>query len=121
MLLLVVMAAVLAVGGARQRCNSSCHLTKIAIQVESCGRMESIITTVCAGQCFTTDQNYIGHDDMTAQVVCNGNWTYEVKEIPGCPVSITYPVATNCRCTACNSGDTHCGRYIGDSPSCLPF
>uniref|UniRef100_UPI0037E7D0E4 gonadotropin subunit beta-1-like n=1 Tax=Semicossyphus pulcher TaxID=241346 RepID=UPI0037E7D0E4 len=118
---LVVMAAVMAVAGARQGCSSGCHLTDIAIQVESCGRTELVYTTVCAGQCYNKDPVFIGDDDRPEQKVCSGNWTYEVKQIPGCPVSITYPVATHCECTACNAGNTHCGRFTGDAPSCLPL
>ncbi|XP_034536763.1 gonadotropin subunit beta-1-like [Notolabrus celidotus] len=120
-MLLVVMAVVLAVAGARQGCSSGCHLTNIALQVESCGRIESVYTTLCVGQCYNRDPVYVGDDDWPEQKVCNGNWTYEVKQIPGCPVSITYPVATHCECTSCNERDTHCGSWFGDTPSCLSF
>ncbi|XP_041648300.1 gonadotropin subunit beta-1-like [Cheilinus undulatus] len=118
---LVVMAAVLAVAGARQVCSSGCHLTSMLIQVEGCGRKESVSTTACVGQCFNKDPVYIGHDDWAEQQVCNGNWIYEVKQIPGCPVSVTYPVATHCECKACDAGNTHCGRFTGNAPNYQPF
>uniref|UniRef100_A0A4W6ETB8 Glycoprotein hormone subunit beta domain-containing protein n=2 Tax=Lates calcarifer TaxID=8187 RepID=A0A4W6ETB8_LATCA len=116
---LVVMAAVLAVAGAGQGCSFGCHLTNISIPVESCGGTEFVYTTICAGQCYHEDPVYIGHDDWAEQRVCNGDWSYEVTHIKGCPVGVTYPVARNCECTVCNAGNTYCGRFPGDISTCL--
>ncbi|KAK2853719.1 hypothetical protein Q5P01_006380 [Channa striata] len=118
---LVVMAAVLALAGAGQGCSFGCHPTNISIPVDSCGITEYIFTTICAGQCYHEDPIYIGHHDWTEQKICNGDWSYEVKHIHGCPLAVTYPVARNCECTACNAGNTHCGRFPGDIPSCMTF
>nr|BAU22084.1 follicle-stimulating hormone beta subunit [Epinephelus akaara] len=118
---LVVMAAVLALAGAGPGCHSDCHLTSISIPVESCGHTEYIYTTICEGQCYHKDPVYIGPDDWAEQKVCNGDWTYEVKHFQGCPVGVTYPVARNCKRTACNAGNTYCGRFPGDISSCLSF
>uniref|UniRef100_A0A4W6ES21 Glycoprotein hormone subunit beta domain-containing protein n=1 Tax=Lates calcarifer TaxID=8187 RepID=A0A4W6ES21_LATCA len=65
------------------------------------------------------DPVYIGHDDWAEQRVCNGDWSYEVTHIKGCPVGVTYPVARNCECTVCNAGNTYCGRFPGDISTCL--
>nr|Q9PW99.1 RecName: Full=Gonadotropin subunit beta-1; AltName: Full=GTH-I-beta; AltName: Full=Gonadotropin beta-I chain; Flags: Precursor [Trichopodus trichopterus]AAD51934.1 gonadotropin I hormone beta subunit [Trichopodus trichopterus] len=116
---LVVMAAVLAVAGVGQGCRFGCHLTNISFPVDSCGITEFIYTTICAGHCYHEDPVYIGHDDWAEQKICNGDWTYEVKHLQGCPVAVTYPVARNCECTACNAGNTYCGHFHGYIPSCL--
>ncbi|XP_020498876.1 gonadotropin subunit beta-1 [Labrus bergylta] len=117
---LVVMAAMLAVAGARKVCKSGCHLTNKVIQVELCGRNEPVFTTECAGHCYNKDSAYISNADEDKQQVCIGNWTYEVKQIQGCPESATYPVATHCECRACNIKTTHCGLFTGD-PAVCPF
>ncbi|XP_059210377.1 gonadotropin subunit beta-1-like [Centropristis striata] len=116
---LVVMAAMLALAGAGRSCSFGCHLTNARIPVESCGRTEFIHTTICVGQCYNEDPVYIGNDDWPEQRTCNGDWTYEVKHIKGCPVGVTYPVARSCECTACDTGNTYCGRFHGDISSCL--
>ncbi|XP_069383195.1 follitropin subunit beta isoform X2 [Paralichthys olivaceus] len=118
---LVVMAAVLAVAGAGQGCSFDCRPTNISIPVESCGSTEYISTTVCAGQCYYEDPVYISETGPAKQRICNGDWSYEAKHINGCPVAVTYPVARHCHCTVCNPGNTDCGRFPGDIPSCLPF
>nr|AQS95492.1 Fsh beta subunit [Scatophagus argus]ARB50522.1 follicle stimulating hormone [Scatophagus argus] len=118
---LVVMAALLALVEAGRGCSFGCHPTNISIPVESCGIAELVHTTICAGQCYHEDPVYIGHDDWAEQKICNGDWSYEVKHIKGCPVGVTYPVARNCECTACNTGNTFCGRFPGDVPSCPRF
>ncbi|XP_042274126.1 gonadotropin subunit beta-1 isoform X1 [Thunnus maccoyii] len=115
---LVVMAAVLALAGAGQGCSYGCHPKNISISVESCGITEFILTTICEGQCYLEDPVYISHDE---QKICNGDWSYEVKHIEGCPVGVTYPVARNCECTTCNTGNTYCGRLPGYVPSCPSF
>lgn len=63
----------------------------------------------------------MGYDDWAEQTVCNGDWTYEVKHIEGCPVGVSYPVATSCQCAPCNSWNTYCGRFHGDVPGCALF
>ncbi|XP_071752280.1 gonadotropin subunit beta-1-like [Centroberyx gerrardi] len=118
---LVVMAAMLALAGAGQGCSFGCRPTNISITVESCGSSESVYTTMCAGQCFQEDPVYIGHDNWPEQRICNGDWSYEVKHITGCPVPVSYPVARNCMCTACETGNTYCGRFPGDIPSCWSY
>ncbi|KAM9861246.1 follitropin subunit beta [Aulostomus maculatus] len=118
---LVVMAAVLSLAGASEVCRLDCHLTNISVPVESCGSTEYIFTTICAGQCYHEDPVYISHDDWAKQETCNGDWTYEVKHIQGCPEGVTYPVARSCKCAACNTGNTYCGRFPGYTPSCLTF
>nr|XP_043886704.1 gonadotropin subunit beta-1-like isoform X2 [Solea senegalensis]ABU95601.1 FSH-beta subunit precursor [Solea senegalensis]ABW81403.1 follicle stimulating hormone beta subunit [Solea senegalensis] len=118
---LVVMAAVLAIAGAGQSCSSRCRPANVSIPVQSCGNTEYIYTTMCAGQCYHEDPNYIHELGMDRQVICNGDWTYEVKRINGCPQAVTYPVATNCHCTSCNPDNTHCGRFPGEIASCLSF
>nr|ACR08087.1 follicle stimulating hormone beta subunit [Amphiprion melanopus] len=117
---LVVMAAVLMVAEGGRSCGFGCRPTNISIQVESCGSVESVFTTVCSGQCYHEDPIYIG-DDWAEQQVCSGDWSYEVKHISGCPVAVTYPVAKSCRCSMCDSGNTDCGRFDGDVPKCPPF
>ncbi|XP_075934816.1 gonadotropin subunit beta-1-like [Anarhichas minor] len=119
---LVFMAAVLALAraGVGQSCSSSCHLTNRRISVESCGRTESILTTMCEGQCFRKDPVYISLARPTDQETCNGDWSYEVVHIDGCPEGVTYPVARNCKCTVCNRDEnTYCGTFPGDVSSCL--
>nr|BBK03973.1 follicle stimulating hormone beta subunit [Takifugu rubripes] len=118
---LVVMAAALALVRVGHGCSFDCRPTNISIPVESCGLTELIYTTICAGQCYHVDPVYINYHDWAEQTVCNGDWTYEVKHIEGCPVGVSYPVATNCKCAACNSGNTYCSRFNGDVPGCLPF
>ncbi|KAM3625109.1 uncharacterized protein V6R79_006934 [Siganus canaliculatus] len=118
---LVVMATVLALLGARQGSSYSCHPVNISIPVESCGNIECISTTICAGQCYHEDPVYIGNDDWAEQKVCSGEWSYETKHFEGCPVPVTYPVARNCKCAACNAGNTYCGRFTGRMPTCLPI
>ncbi|XP_076589281.1 follitropin subunit beta [Chaetodon auriga] len=118
---LVVMAAVLALAGAGQDCSIGCRPTNISIPVESCGSTEFVYTTICAGHCYLEDPVYMGHHDWPEQKICNGDWSYEVKYIKGCPVGVTYPVARTCQCTACNGEDTYCGRFPGLVPSCPSF
>lgn len=77
--------------------------------------------SICVSWCGWQDPVYIDYHDWAEQTVCNGDWTYEVKHIEGCPVGVSYPVATNCKCAACNSGNTYCSRFNGDVPGCLPF
>uniref|UniRef100_A0A3Q3VPS6 Glycoprotein hormone subunit beta domain-containing protein n=1 Tax=Mola mola TaxID=94237 RepID=A0A3Q3VPS6_MOLML len=114
---LVVMAVALALVRAGQGCSFGCHPTNVSILVEGCGLTELVYTTVCAGQCYHEDPVYMGSDDWAEQKVCNGDWTYEVKHIKGCPEAVSYPMARNCQCTACNSGSTYCGRFPGDVPN----
>lgn len=76
---------------------------------------------VCGSRCWRQDPVYMDYDDRPEQTVCNGEWTYKVKHIEGCPVGVSYPVATSCRCDRCNSRDTYCGRFHGDIPGCMPF
>ncbi|XP_029984533.1 follitropin subunit beta [Sphaeramia orbicularis] len=118
---LVVMATMLAVAGAGHDCGIGCHPTNISIPVESCGSVELIYTTICAGQCFHKDPVYIGLHDWPEQKTCNGDWSYEVKHIRGCPIGVTYPVARSCQCSACNTGNTFCGPLAGDVQSCMSF
>ncbi|XP_068580405.1 gonadotropin subunit beta-1-like [Cebidichthys violaceus] len=123
---LVIMAAVLALAGARTgagpSCSSSCHLTNRRISVESCGRTESILTTTCEGQCPQKDSTYISLVHPTEQKTCNGDWSYEVMHIDGCPEGVTYPVARNCKCIACKTDEnTYCGSFPGDVSSCPSF
>nr|ANJ46815.1 follicle stimulating hormone beta subunit [Rachycentron canadum] len=118
---LVVMAAVLAMAGAGQGCSFDCRLTSVNISVEGCAGPESVHTTICAGQCYHEDPVYISDYDWTEQRTCNGDWSYEVKHIPGCPVGVTYPVARNCKCAVCNKEHMFCGRFLEDIPSCPSF
>lgn len=67
------------------------------------------------------DPSYMGYDVWAEQKICNGDWSYEIKHFQGCPVAVTYPVARNCKCAACNVGNTHCGRFFGDVSSCRQF
>ncbi|XP_022054005.2 follitropin subunit beta [Acanthochromis polyacanthus] len=120
MMRLVVMAAVLMVAEGRS-CGFGCRPTNISIPVESCGSVESVFTTVCSGQCYHEDPIYIGDDDWPEQQVCGGDWSYEVKHFSGCPVPVSYPVAKSCRCSMCDSGNTDCGRFDGDVPSCSSY
>ncbi|XP_034437100.1 follitropin subunit beta [Hippoglossus hippoglossus] len=117
---LVVMATVLAaVAGAGQGCSFDCRPTNVRIPVESCGSTEYIDTTVCAGQCYNKDPVYISKEGPDKQNSCNGDWSYEVKHINGCPVAVTYPVARHCHCSICNLDDTDCSPFPGDIPGCL--
>nr|AEF32395.2 follicle stimulating hormone beta subunit [Seriola lalandi] len=118
---LVVMAAVLAMAEARQGCSFGCHPTVVNISVESCAGPEVVRSTICAGQCYHEDPVYISDYDWPEQKTCNGDWSFEVKHTPGCPVGISYPVARNCKCAACNEDNMFCGRFLGDIPSCLSF
>ncbi|KAM8763405.1 follitropin subunit beta [Acanthopagrus schlegelii] len=118
---LVVMAAVVLLTGTGQSCRFGCHPTNISMPVESCGGTEFIDTTICAGQCYHEDPVYLSHHDWAEQRTCNGDWSYEVKHIDGCPLAVTYPVARNCECTVCNTGNTDCGLFLGNIPKCLPF
>ncbi|CAK6974923.1 gonadotropin subunit beta-1-like [Scomber scombrus] len=114
---LVVMVAVLAMAGVGQGCSFECHPKNVSIPVESCGSTEFIITTICEGQCYHRDPVY-GQEE---QQICSGDWFYDVKHFDGCPVGVTYPVARHCACTACNTGNTYCGRLPGYIPSCPSF
>lgn len=49
---LVVMVALLALVGAGQGFNFGCRLATISLEVESCGRIERVCTTMCEGLCF---------------------------------------------------------------------
>ncbi|XP_008304086.1 gonadotropin subunit beta-1-like [Stegastes partitus] len=118
---LVVMAAALALAGARQSCSFGCRPTNTSIKVESCGSSELVYTTVCEGQCYHEDPVYLEPGDWAQQHVCSGDWSYEVKYISGCPIAVSYPVAKSCECTACNLGNTDCGRFPGDVPSCSSY
>ncbi|KAF7662023.1 hypothetical protein LDENG_00249080 [Lucifuga dentata] len=118
---LVVMAAVLALAEAERVCSLNCRPTNISITVESCGSIEPVYTTICAGNCYHEDWDYISDDVVNKQKICNGDWSYEVKYIKGCPVGVTYPVARNCMCTMCDPTSTHCGRFPVNIPSCLSF
>nr|XP_057925771.1 gonadotropin subunit beta-1-like [Doryrhamphus excisus] len=115
---LVVMAAVLALADARQSCSFGCKPRNVNISVESCGKMESVFTTICEGQCYHEDPVYMSWY-QTKQNVCIGDWSYEVKHFKDCPVGVTYPVAKNCKCTTCNEDHTDCGRVPWVIPSCL--
>lgn len=71
---LVVMAAVLALAGARQGCSFGCHPTNISILVESCGRTELVYTTICEGQCY-----HEVTDDSAPKLFClkaSANWSW---------------------------------------------
>ncbi|XP_056144296.1 gonadotropin subunit beta-1-like [Lampris incognitus] len=100
---LVVMAAMLALVGARQGSGFGCRPTNISIVVERCGKNKTITTTICAGQCFQKDPVYTGQDDRPRQNICNGEWSYEVTQIEDYPVGVTYPVARNRMCTICET------------------
>uniref|UniRef100_A0A8D0D4T6 Glycoprotein hormone subunit beta domain-containing protein n=1 Tax=Sander lucioperca TaxID=283035 RepID=A0A8D0D4T6_SANLU len=107
---LVVMVTVLALVGAEQGCRSRCHLTEVRIPVESCGITEWINTSICLGHlCIYSDSPYISPTGREEQKVCNGDWSYEVMHIKGCPVGVRYPVVRNCRCTECNPENAYCG------------
>ncbi|XP_074478515.1 gonadotropin subunit beta-1-like [Sebastes fasciatus] len=115
---LVVMAAVLALAGAGQDCRLLCHLTNIRIPVEGCNQTQFIDTTICEGQCHYEDPVYSRPHHLANQKICNGEWSYEVKRIEGCPV-FTYPVARTCDCVQCNAdGNTNCERFPGDIATC---
>ncbi|XP_028999362.1 gonadotropin subunit beta-1-like isoform X2 [Betta splendens] len=116
---LVVMATVLAAAVAGQGCRFGCRPTNISFPVDSCGVTEFIYTTICAGHCYHEDPVYISHDDWAEQSVCSGEWAYEVKQLQGCPLAVTYPVARSCECSACNAANTHCGHFHGYVPSCV--
>ncbi|XP_061565299.1 gonadotropin subunit beta-1-like [Cololabis saira] len=115
---LVVMAAVLAMVEVGQGSCSRCHLKDVSICVERCGITELIHTTICEGWCYQEDSIFMNHGNQPQQNICNGDWTYEEKFIEGCPESFIYPVATNCGCTTCNTGNTFCGRPPTILPSC---
>ncbi|XP_035991561.1 gonadotropin subunit beta-1 isoform X1 [Fundulus heteroclitus] len=112
---LVLMAAVLAL--AEVGC-FGCRLKNVSIPMERCGQRVCIHTTICEGLCFSEDAVFESPDEAPEHRVCNGDWSYEVKHIQGCPESITYPVATNCYCSACNTKDTYCTRLYAHIPSC---
>ncbi|XP_068598945.1 gonadotropin subunit beta-1-like [Brachionichthys hirsutus] len=118
---LVVMAAVLLLVRTGHSCSLGCHPANVSIDVESCGIIESVHTTICVGQCYHKDPVYIAHDDWPEQKICNGDWSYEVKHIKGCPGGVTYPVARDCNCAPCNEGSTDCGHFLEYTPNCLPF
>uniref|UniRef100_A0A8C9ZF01 Glycoprotein hormone subunit beta domain-containing protein n=1 Tax=Sander lucioperca TaxID=283035 RepID=A0A8C9ZF01_SANLU len=118
---LVVMVTVLALVGAEQGCRSRCHLTEVRIPVESCGITEWINTSICLGQCYHEDSPYISPTGREEQKVCNGDWSYEVMHIKGCPVGVRYPVVRNCRCTECNPENAYCGHFHGHVSSCVSF
>ncbi|KAM8894441.1 gonadotropin subunit beta-1-like isoform 2-T2 [Spinachia spinachia] len=122
MLRLVVMAAMLALAAAAaegEGCLSGCRMTSSSMDVEACGRKESILTTICSGLCNSTDDVYISWRPPPEQETCNGVWSYEVTHIDGCPEAVTYPVARACDCQVCNpEANTHCGFYSGNKPSC---
>nr|AGS55583.1 follicle-stimulating hormone beta subunit [Anoplopoma fimbria] len=119
---LVVMAAVLGMVAAGQDCCFSCRLTNCRIPVESCGRTVFIDTTICEGQCFNRDPVYTSPQHRHEYDTCNGDWSYEVKHIDGCPDGVTYPVARNCKCNVCNPNEsTDCEGFPGDVSSCLSF
>uniref|UniRef100_A0AAX7UQ84 Glycoprotein hormone subunit beta domain-containing protein n=1 Tax=Astatotilapia calliptera TaxID=8154 RepID=A0AAX7UQ84_ASTCA len=77
---LVVMAAVLALAGAEQDCSSGCRPKNISLPVDTCGTTEFVDTTICEGQCFQKDPNYVHTDDGPKQKTCNGEWSYEGLE-----------------------------------------
>ncbi|XP_006793877.1 follitropin subunit beta [Neolamprologus brichardi] len=114
---LVVMAAVLALAGAEQDCSSGCRPKNISLPVDTCGTTEFVDTTICEGQCFQKDPNFVHTDDGPKQKTCNGEWSYEVKYTEQCPRGFIYPVARKCECTACNA-NTDCGTLSGYIPSC---
>uniref|UniRef100_A0A3B3UQ06 Gonadotropin subunit beta-1-like n=2 Tax=Poecilia latipinna TaxID=48699 RepID=A0A3B3UQ06_9TELE len=111
---LVVFVVVLALG---KGC-FSCNLKNVSIPMVRCDEKVWINTTICEGLCCSQDPVYRSHLQAPVQKTCNGDWSYKVKHIKGCPGSITYPVATNCYCTTCNTEDTYCGRFPGHIPSC---
>ncbi|XP_007569048.1 gonadotropin subunit beta-1 [Poecilia formosa] len=111
---LVVFVVVLALG---KGC-FSCNLKNVSIPMVRCDEKVWINTTICEGLCCSQDPVYRSHLQAPVQKTCNGDWSYKVKHIKGCPGSITYPVATNCYCTTCNPEDTYCGRFPGHIPSC---
>ena len=68
------------------------------------------------------DPVYISKEAPVKQSSCNGDWSYEVKHINGCPVAVTYPVARHCNCSKCNPDDTDCGPSSETCPAvCPPF
>ncbi|XP_017269697.1 follitropin subunit beta [Kryptolebias marmoratus] len=111
---LVVMAALLVLAEVGHGCSFICHLKNVSIPVESCGTIKFIHTTICEGRCYQEDPIYDNHVDPPEQHICNGDWSYEVKHIDGCPVGVTYPVARSCHCTTCNTESTDCGRLHAD-------
>ncbi|KAL3065833.1 hypothetical protein OYC64_015884 [Pagothenia borchgrevinki] len=123
MMQLVVMAAVLALAGARQPCRCSCNQTSVPITVWGCGIKKEIDTTICVGQCpykdsFWPEERY---GETVVQKTCNGDWSYKVTHIDGCAEPVSYPVASNCNCKMCDGENTSCKRYYGDLNSCLSF
>ncbi|XP_028331073.1 gonadotropin subunit beta-1-like [Gouania willdenowi] len=119
-MLLVVMVTMLSLGGAMMMhgCSFGCQPTNVSIPVESCGLTKSVVTTVCVGQCYHQDSVLLSSRVWDKQNSCNGDWFYEVAFIDGCPLAVTYPVARKCECTVCNPGNTYCGPFPGDMPSC---
>uniref|UniRef100_A0A672JHU6 Glycoprotein hormone subunit beta domain-containing protein n=1 Tax=Salarias fasciatus TaxID=181472 RepID=A0A672JHU6_SALFA len=117
---LVVMVTVVLglLAGARRGCGFGCHPTNLSISVTSCGLTKCVNTTICEGQCYQKDLNYIRPILRVQQEICNGDWSDEVTYIEGCPVGVTYPVARNCRCTLCNPVNTECERFRGAALSC---
>uniref|UniRef100_A0A1A8SMR5 Glycoprotein hormone subunit beta domain-containing protein n=1 Tax=Nothobranchius rachovii TaxID=451742 RepID=A0A1A8SMR5_9TELE len=108
---LVVMAALLVLAEVGQGCSVICHLKNVSIPVESCGITTLIHTTVCEGRCFYRDPIYDNNVDKPEVNTCNGDWSYEVEHIDGCPLGVTYPVARSCNCTACNTESTFCKTF----------
>ncbi|CAN9506636.1 unnamed protein product [Ophioblennius macclurei] len=96
-----------------------CHPRHLSISVTSCGLTKCVNTTICEGQCFQQDQNFVSPRVRVPQKICNGDWSNELTFIEGCPLGVTYPVARNCRCTLCNPVNTECERFRGASLSCL--
>lgn len=63
---------------------------------------------------------YSSHQPPPDQNTCNGDWSYEVTHIDGCPEAVTYPVARDCKCQVCNPEEPsmHCGYHPVYNPSC---
>uniref|UniRef100_A0A3B4X1G2 Glycoprotein hormone subunit beta domain-containing protein n=1 Tax=Seriola lalandi dorsalis TaxID=1841481 RepID=A0A3B4X1G2_SERLL len=76
-----------------------------------CFETELIVFVSCPAD--EQDPVYISDYDWPEQKTCNGDWSFEVKHTPGCPVGISYPVARNCKCAACNEDNMFCGRFLG--------
>ncbi|NP_001254560.1 follicle stimulating hormone beta subunit precursor [Gasterosteus aculeatus] len=117
---LVVMAAMLALAAAEEDCRSGCQENSFSIEVEVCGQNTSIHTTICSGWCETKAPVYSSHQPPPDQNTCNGDWSYEVTHIDGCPEAVTYPVARDCKCQVCNPEEPsmHCGYHPVYNPSC---
>ncbi|XP_054907527.1 gonadotropin subunit beta-1-like [Poeciliopsis prolifica] len=98
----------------------SCNLKNVSILMKRCDQEVCIHTTICEGLCYFQDPVFEDPEVAPVQTICKGDWSYEVQDIDieGCPGSITYPVATNCDCSRCNTEDTDCGRFYGDIPNC---